>query len=175
MTKKSRRSFNLTINNGKVVLPNVMTAEEVAARLAARSGGYMHIVAYTDAKALKKARVEGMDLVKITDVMCINGLPKREEAPSGNGEEKKRPEYFSRLNYSTIQYYKDGSKAITPHLTNNPKHIGKSYYVDKNSKKVYEKQFLIENGYISTSAANTRDDEDIKWVSFKFDKIILIK
>ena len=174
--KKSRRAFNLTIKDGKVVLPQVMSTEEVAARLAARKGGYMHIVAYTDPKALKKAKVEGMDLVKITDVMCINGLPKREkEEDAETGEEKKRPEYFERLSYSTIQYNKDGSKAITPHLTNNPKHIGKSYYVDKNSKQVYEKQFLVDNGYISASAARPRDEEEVKWVNFKYDKIILIK
>lgn len=169
------RTFNLEIQNGVAQLPQTMSADLVRERLNARKGGFMHVVAYTDAKALKKARNENMNLVKITDVMCINGLPKREqtENDTDNETENRRPKTFDRINYAMIQYIKSGEFAINPHLSNNPKHRAKSYYVDSNSGRVYDKQWLVENGYISSSTYT--NDNDVKFVSFKLDKIIIIK
>ena len=168
------RTFNLEISNGVAQLPQTMSVDSVRERLNARKGGFMHVVAYTDAKALKKARNENMDLVKITDAMCINGLPKREnENNNENDTENHRPRTFDRINYAMIQYIKSGEFAINPHLSNNPKHRAKSYYVDRNNGRVYDKQYLVENGYISSSTYT--NDNDVKFVSFKLDKIIVLK
>lgn len=168
------RTFNLEISNGIAQLPQTMSVDLVRERLNARKGGFMHVVAYTDAKALKKARNENMDLVKITDAMCINGLPKREtENNNENDNENHRPRTFDRINYAMIQYIKSGEFAINPHLSNNPKHRAKSYYVDRNNGRVYDKQYLVENGYISSSTYT--NDNDVKFVSFKLDKIIVLK
>lgn len=164
------RKFNLVIRNGVAVVPTTLSVEEVEQRLNARKGGFMHVVSFANAKPLKKAKTEGLDLVKIVDCMCINGLPKREQTENDNQTDNHRQAYFTRVNYSTIQY-NNGGKAITPHLTDNPKHRAKSYYIDKNTGRVYEKQYLIENGYISSATSNYNDN-DIHWLQFKFENII---
>lgn len=168
------RKFNLSVVNGVVEIPNALSVEQVEERLNARSGGLMHIVAFANAKPLKKAKSEGMDLIKIVDCMCINGLPKRKETEQTENVDVRRQSYFTRVNYSTIQYNASGEKAITPHLTNNPKHRAKSYYIDRNSGRLYEKNYLIENGYISSSNSNYNENE-IHWVQFKFENIIYIR
>lgn len=167
------RQFNLEVRNGVAVVPTTLSVEEVEQRLNARKGGFMHIVAFANAKPLKKAKIEGLDLVKIVDCMCINGLPKREQTEATENQDVRRQAYFTRVNYSTIQYNANGSKAITPHLSNNPKHRAKSYYIDRNSGRVFEKQYLIENGYISNATSNYNDN-DIHWVQFKFENIIVL-
>lgn len=167
------RKFNLNVINDVVnELPQTLGIENVREHLNTRKGGFMHVVAYTDAKPLKKARTENMDLVKITDAMCINGLPKREPTETTENVNR-RPSYFTRINYSTIQYNNSGELAINPHLSNNPKHRAKSYYVDRNNGRVYDKQYLVENGYISNS--NYTNDNDIKFLSFKYENIIMIR
>lgn len=168
------RTFKLQINNGVAVLPNTIGTIAVIERLMARKGGFMHIVAYTNAKPLKKAKQENMDLVKITDCMCINGLPKTErETENANTETPTREKPYFRIDYSKIQYRNSGEIALMPHLSNNPKHRAKSYYVDRNNGRVYDKQYLIDNGYISSATYN--NDSDIKWVQFKTENIIMIK
>lgn len=169
------RKFNLAFRNGVVeALPTTLTPEMIMEYLNSRSGGFMHIVAYTDAKALKKAKNEGMDLVKITDCMCINGLPKMPKTEETEPTESTRPAYFTRINYALIRYNKSGEYAIQPHLSNNPKHRAISYYVDRNSGIRYEKQYLIDNGYIS-SATSTYQENQPKWLSFKLNNIIYIR
>ncbi len=165
------RKFNLSVNNGVAVVPTTLSVAQVEQRLRERSGGLMHVVAYTNAKPLKKAKELGMDLVKIVDCMCINGLPKRE--PNTQQNDNRREAYFTRLSYSTIQYLKSGEKAITPHLSNNPKHRAKSYYIDLNTGRLYDKSYLVENGYISSSTSNFNENE-IHWLQFKFENIIAI-
>ena len=173
--KKTMRKFNLTMNNGVVEsIPTTLTTEQVMERLNARKGGFMHIVAYTDAKPLKKARTEGMDLVKITDCMCINGLPKMPKTEETEETTSTRPAYFTRINYALIQYNKSGEIAIQPHMSNNPKHKAVSYYIDRNSGIKYDKQYLIDNGYIS-SATSTYQPNQPKWLSFKLNNIIYIR
>lgn len=169
-----KRKFDLAMLNGHAVqIPTTRNVEETIEYLQNRGGGFLHIVAYTDAKALKKARLENMDLVKITDCMCINGLPKREEeVETTDNQAPTRARNYERINYALIRY-ENGSYAITPHLSNNPKHRVATYYMDRNNGRVYDKQYLIENGYISSY---TRPHTDgIKWLQFKVENIIYIK
>ena len=52
------RTFNLVVNNGVATIPNTVAQENVMETLQHKKG-FMHIVAYTDAKPLKRAREEG--------------------------------------------------------------------------------------------------------------------
>lgn len=168
-----KRNFNLAMRNGHVVeIPTTKGVQNVLDYLQNRGGGFLHIVAYTDAKALKKARLENMDLVKITDCMCINGLPKREPTEEANATQPTRQPSYTRVNYSLVRY-NDGSYAVSTHLSNNPKHRAVTYYLDRNTGRVYEKQYLMENGYISSYQRPHTDG--IKWAYFKVENIIYIR
>ena len=168
------RTFNLQINNGVAVLPNKMEAQAVLAHMASRSGGYTHIVAYTNAYAKAKAFKEGLDLVKITDCMCINGIAKSIKMKMREGGYNEPSDTtYRRLDYSKKEHIEKGNIYLTPHLSNNPKHRAKSYYVDRNSGRVYDKQYLIENGYISDRKYD--DTQEVKWLMFNIENIIMIK
>ena len=113
-----------------------------------------------------------MDLIKITDCMCINGLPKQEKTNTTETTETK-PNWFTRQSYSTITHNTTEEKYLTPHLSNNPKHRAKSYYIDRNTGKIYDKDYLLENEYIPNKTYDNTND--IKWVMFKFKDIIMIR
>ena len=51
------RTFKLEkTENGMAIIPNTLGVEAVENRLNERSGGLMHVVAFTDAKAKSKAK-----------------------------------------------------------------------------------------------------------------------
>ena len=110
------------MENNQVVMPNVMSQIQVNAYLQRKKCGFMHIVAYTNAKPLKKAFDENMDLIKITDNMFIKGL-----TTTINNEEF----------------------CLVAKMTNNIKHKAKHYYIDRNTNTLYEENYLVENRYIS--------------------------
>lgn len=166
----------LRIENGIMVnIPNTMGVENVMSVLNNRcKKGNTHIIAYTNAKPLKKAKTENMDLIKITDINCMLGKPKKKQTETTETTENavQREPIFTRLDNVLIQYNKSGEIAI---MTQPNKHFkAKSYYVDKNSGRVYDKQYLKENGYISSSEPQ-RNDNETQFIAFKTNSIIYIK
>ena len=164
----------LRIENGIMVnIPNTLGVENVMQVINNRcKKGNSHIVAYTNPKALKKARTENMDLVKITDINCMLGKPKKKTTETTNTENATHREpTFTRLDNVFIQY-NNGDVAI---MTQPNKHFkAKSYYVDKNTGRVYDKQYLKDNGYISSSESARNENETI-FMCFKANSIIYIK
>ena len=158
------RTFNLVVNNGIATIPTTVAQERVMETLHHKKG-FMHIVAYTNAKPLSRAREEDMDIVKITDCMCVCGKPSNVE----HNENALHRENYRRLDYNTIELA-NGEKHITTQLTKNIKHKVAHYYIDLNSGRVYEEDYLVENRYISKPSNNPSNIR-----RFKTHQIILIK
>ncbi len=137
------RTFKLQVNNNQAVLPNVLPQIQVNAILQRKKCGFMHIVAYTNAKPLIRAIRENMDLIKITDSM-----------------------YIKSANTTIV----NEDFTLTTKITNNHNHKAKHYYIDRNTNRVYNEDYLVENRYISKPNENGS-----QWRKFKSENIILIK
>ena len=174
--------FKLRVENGVATLPNTMGVENVKERLLNKRGGFKHVVAYTNAKPLKRARELGLDLVKITDIMVVMGKHKKEENTAQNeavnGNEvtnNNRVIWFESVsdnkgrNFYLSRHIENGTEYFRGQTTKNRKHVAKSYYVDRNSGLVFEKEYLIENRIISSARSNASD-----YIQFNLENIISI-
>ena len=65
------RTFKLIVENNQVAIPTTLRIERIDQIIRNKKGGFMHIVAYTNAKQLKRANDENMNLIKITDGMYV--------------------------------------------------------------------------------------------------------
>ena len=159
----------LRIVNGIMVnIPNTLGVENVMQVLNNRSHkGNAHIIAFTEAKPKTKAKEENMDLIKITDLNCFLGIPRSKKPKSTTWEPN-----FTRIDNVLIQYA-NGDIAISTQANKRIK--GKSYYVDRNTGRVYDKQYLLDNEYIYKQSPRQIEEGEPLRATFKLDKIIYIK
>lgn len=165
------RKWKLNVENGVATLPITMSVENVKERLLNKRGGFTHVIAYTNAKPLKRAKDLGLDLVKITDIMVVMGKHKKEETEEV--KENTRPIWFKHnqdakgRDFYLIENLNNGTEYFQAQTTKNKKHIAKTYYVDKNTNIVYEKDYLVENKFISSAKSNGTD-----YIQFNLENII---
>ena len=116
------RTFKLIVENNQVAIPTTLRIERIDQIIRNKKGGFMHIVAYTNAKQLKRANDENMNLIKITDGMYV----------------KRKDDTIINQDFT-----------LTTKITNNYRHKAKHYYIDLNTNQLYDENYLVANRYIS--------------------------
>ena len=172
----------LRIENGIMVnIPNTLGVENVIQVLSNRcKKGNSHIVAFTNVDTTKKAKNENMSIIKITDVNCVLGKPKYNKTTNTTETTTTRKPSFERIEINGIKnlfikYIKSQEIAISTQVNKAKQFKGKSYYIDQNTGRVYDKHYLMENGYIYKQKDREQVEGEPIPVTFKLNNIIYIK